>query len=97
MRGYPKHIACKRDLDNLLAMPEFEARALADLKKIQATDDAKIIKVVSGSEEQKNLVTEEIDNPMPTWKRLGFASKKAVDDMVVTEDAKVGEVIADGK
>jgi hypothetical protein len=86
-----------RDLENLLSMPEFKTRALADLKKIQATDDAKVVRVVSGSEEAKNLVTEQIDNPRPVWKRLGFASKQAVNDLVTAEDAKAEGVIADGK
>jgi len=77
MRGYPKHIANKQDFDNLLDMPEYETQALADLKRLQVIDDAKVIRVVSGSEEDKNLVTEEIDNPNPVWKQKGFATKKS--------------------
>jgi len=92
MRGYPKHIANKQDFDNLLDMPEYETQALADLKRLQVIDDAKVIRVVSGSEEDKNLVTEEIDNPNPVWKQKGFATKKAVDDLVTEK-----EVVTDGK
>ncbi len=75
MRGYPKHINCKQDFLNLLEMPEHRERALKDLQKRQALDDSKVVRVVSGSEEEKNLVTEIIDNPMPVWKQKGFESR----------------------
>jgi len=92
MRGYPKHIAIKQDFDNLLAMPEYKDKALKDMKKIQAVDDAKVIRVVSGSIETEDLVTEEIDNPNPAWKQKGFVTKKILDDLV-----SVKEVAIDGK
>jgi hypothetical protein len=94
MRGYPKHINTKRDLDNLLSMPEYKDRALADLKRLQtqAVDEAKVLQVVSGSEDEKNLVTAEIDNPNPAWKRLGFKDKKELDTLISEK-----EVIEDGK
>lgn len=92
MRGYPKHIATKQDFDNLSEMPEFKKQALADLKRLQAIDDAKVMRVISGSEEEKNLVTEEINNPNPIWKQKGFAAKKILDDLV-----SVKEVAIDGK
>ena len=89
MREYPKNIATKQDFDNLLAMPEYAKQALADLKRLQAFDDAKVIRVVSGSEEDKNLVTEEIDNPNPVWKQKGFVTKKAVDDLVTVKEVAI--------
>ena len=89
MRGYPMHIGIKRDFENLLAMPEFQKRALADLKRLQAMDDAKVMRVVSGSEEDGNLVTEEIDNPNPAWKVKGFVSKKALDDLSTAEEVAI--------
>jgi hypothetical protein len=92
MRGYPKHIATKQDFDNLLAMPDHKDRALKDLKKLQAIDDAKVVKVVSGSAETADLVTEEIDNPNPAWKQKGYKDKKALDDLVTAT-----EVAIDGK
>ena len=77
-------------------MPEFEIRltkeALKDLKKLQATDDAKVIKVISGSLETADLVTEEIDNPNPAWKQKGYKDKKALDDLIAAK-----EVAIDGK
>ena len=90
MRGYPKHINCKQDLLNLLEMPEFRERAKADIQRLQNLDDAKATRVVSGSEEEKNLVTEEIDNPNPRWKQLGFKSVKEVSTLVTAEVAKDG-------
>lgn len=39
MRGYPKHVATKQDFLNLLAMPEYKARALADLEYIRDLND----------------------------------------------------------
>ena len=87
MRSYPKYIATKTDFDNLFAMPEYKDQALVDLKLLQAVDDSKVIRVVSGSEEDDNLVTEEIDNPNPVWKQKGFATKKAVDDLVTAKEA----------
>ena len=89
MREYPKNIATKQDFDNLLAMPEYAKQALADLKRLQAFDDSKVIRVVSGSEEDDNLVTEEIDNPNPVWKQKGFATKKAVDDLVTVKEVAI--------
>jgi len=89
MRGYPKTIATKRDFDNLLAMPEYAKHALADLKRLQAVDDARVIRVVSGSEEDKNLITEEIDNPNPAWKQKGFTDKKALDDLVTAKEVAI--------
>lgn len=96
MRGYPKHIATKRDLDNLLTMPEFKDRALADLKRLQAQaiSEAKVVQVVSGSEETKDLVTKdlvtkEIDNPNPRWKRMGFKDTQELDDLVTAKEVEI--------
>jgi len=89
MRGYPKHINCKQDLLNLLEMPEFRERAKADIQRLQNLDDAKATRVVSGSEEEKNLVTEEIDNPMPLWKQKGFESREAVAELIAKNGGKV--------
>ena len=49
MRGYPKHVDTKTDFDNLLKMPEHKKQALADLKRLQAIDDALITKVLTRS------------------------------------------------
>ena len=78
MRGYPKHVATVQDFKNLLSMPKFKARALADLQAIYDANDAKALRVVGGSELAGDLVTAEIDNPMPAWKRKAFGSRDAV-------------------
>ena len=72
MRGYPKGPLTKRDYENLLAMPEHSDRAKADLARLAETDDSKTT-VDQGTEKSPKLV--EIDNPMPAWKRAGFAAK----------------------
>ncbi|MDD4986589.1 MAG: hypothetical protein PHQ43_12580 [Dehalococcoidales bacterium] len=91
MRGYPKHINAKVDFANLLAIPVYKARALEDLKRLQAqaVSEAKIVQVVSGSEETKDLVTKEIDNPNPRWKRLGFKDKEEVDTLVAAKEVVI--------
>jgi hypothetical protein len=91
MRGYPKYINTKQDFDNLLAIPEYKARALEDLKRLQtqAVSEAKVVQVVSGSEEQKNLVTAEIDNPNPRWKQIGFKDKTELDTFMAAKEAKI--------
>jgi hypothetical protein len=91
MKGYPKHINTKQDLDNLLAMPEFKTRALADLKRIQAVavKEATVTRVVSGSQEKGDLVTEEIPNPMPIWKRIGFKDKKELDTLESEKETEI--------
>ena len=78
MRGYPKVVATRQDFINLLNMPEFRARALADLQAIYDANGATALRVVSGSEQAGDLVTAEIDNPMPAWKRKAFGSRDAV-------------------
>jgi hypothetical protein len=82
MRGYPKGPLTKRDYENLLAMPEYEKRAKADLAKLAAIDDSKIT-VDQGTEKSPKLV--EIDNPMPAWKRAGF---KDTSELVALADVK---------
>ena len=72
MRGYPKGPLTKRDYENLLAMPEYEKRAKADLVRLAAVDDAKATMEL-GTEDSPKPV--EIDNPMPMWKRVGFKDR----------------------
>jgi len=82
MRGYPKFVATKQDFLNLLEMEEFKTRALEDIQALLKAPDEKVQRVVSGSEEEGNLVAEEIDNPMPLWKIKGFESKEKVAEIV---------------
>ena len=82
MRGYPNGPLTKRDYENLLSMPEYEKRAKADLAKLAAIDDSKT-PVDQGTEKSPKLV--EIDNPMPAWKRAGFADKTELVTLIGTK------------
>ncbi|RLC60605.1 MAG: hypothetical protein DRI01_09990 [Chloroflexi bacterium] len=88
MKGYPKHVATKQDFLNLLSQEEFKEQALEDLRKIYEAQDDTVIRVVSGSEEEGNLVTEEIENPMPLWKVKGFSSRQEVADLITRYGGK---------
>lgn len=82
MRGYPKYVATKQDFINLLSMPQYREQAVSDLVAIRQMDDDKAMRVVSGSEETEDLVTEEIDNPMPLWEQKGFDSREEINELV---------------
>ena len=75
MRGYPKVINNKRDYDNLLSMKEYAAKAKAELSALSSVDDSKVFRD-DGSAESSKLV--QVDNPSPTWKRLGYKSRSAL-------------------
>jgi hypothetical protein len=86
MRSYPKYIATKQDFNNLLAIPEYKDQVLADLKLLQAIDDVTVLRIVSGSTEEGNLVTEEIDNPNPVWMQKGFVNKAELDSLISSNE-----------
>ena len=75
MRGYPKGPLTKIDYYNLFSMPEYSLRAHADLIRLASIDDSKI-SIEKGSLESPK--SELIDNPMPTWKRLGFKDRNSL-------------------
>lgn len=89
MRGYPKHIATVQDFENLLSVPEHKEQALVDLKALYLLTDDKATRVVTGSEETGDLVTEEIDNSRPLWMQKGFKSREAVADLIKANGGKV--------
>jgi hypothetical protein len=102
MMGFPKTIGCKQDILNL--EKDFPKETMAVLERIEAFDKANstIIKVVSGSEETKNLVTQTIANPALLSKKLGFKDVKEVTDKisvlsVAIAEVPIEEVIEDGK
>ena len=80
MRGYPKTIGCKQDLINL--QKEYPKEVAAHLQLLITEAKTKATRVISGSEESGDLMTEEIDNPSPAWKRLGFESVDDVQKMI---------------
>jgi hypothetical protein len=103
MMGFPKTIGCKQDLVNL--EKEFPKETKAVLEQIETYDkaNATVIKVVSGSEDAKNLVIATIANPGLISKRLGYkdvAEVSAKLTAIAKEDPieePSEEVIEDGK
>jgi len=87
MRGFPKTIGCKQDLINL--QKEFSDQVLERLKLIEAEASVKATRVISGSEETNDLVTEAIDNPYPMWQRLKFDSLADVQSMIALLESEV--------
>ncbi|MDD3040757.1 hypothetical protein [Bacteroides sp.] len=72
MRSYPRLPLSKQDFINLLSMPEHAERAKADLQALAAQDD-EFATVDRGTEDAPDLQV--IPNPLPAWKRAGFASR----------------------
>ena len=85
MRGYPKYIATKQDYINLLSDEGLHDETLVELIAIRDLGDNTVIRVASGSEEEGDLVTEEIENPMPRWKIKGFTTKQELIDLIISE------------
>jgi len=75
MRSYPRFPLSKQDFLNLLSMSEHAERARADLQALAAIDD-ETVTVDQGTEDAPDL--QEIPNPLPAWKRAGFASREEV-------------------
>ena len=72
MRSYPKFPLSKVDYLNLLSMSEHAERARAELRELAALDD-EYATVDRGTEGAPDI--QQIPNPMPGWKRAGFASR----------------------
>jgi len=75
---YPEYVATKQDYLNLLQMPNCKKQALNELQRIYAAKDESATRVISGSEETKDMKTERIPNPNPLWKQKGFSSRDEV-------------------
>ena len=92
MRGYPKHINCVQDFNNLLADKDLKRRALVELQKIYTKDDSKALRattLIDPEDPKSDWNTEEIDNPMPLWKQKGFESREAVAELIAKNGGKV--------
>ena len=92
MRGYPKHINCVQDFNNLLADKDLKRRAISELQKIYNKDDSKALRattLIDPEDPKSDWNTEEIDNPMPLWKQKGFESREAVAALVTKNGGKV--------
>jgi len=77
MKGFPKNLKTKQDFLNCIAEYGRE-KTLAAFGRI-LIDDTKVEKVASYDLEEKtgemsNIKTEIVENSLPTWQRLGFAS-----------------------
>ena len=102
MIGYPKRIGCEQDLINL--MNDYPHEVKRDLERIKAHDaaHATVQRVISGSEETKDLVVETIPNPCLMSKQLGITKSANIDVMLSDaaakiESVKIEENIEDGK
>jgi|GEM_PF-1257868 len=80
---WPQWINTKQDYLNLLSLPQHRERAIQELRKIYELDDATVQRVISGTEENKNMVTKEIDNPAPLYKRFKFDSKEEIKQLLL--------------
>ena len=92
MRGYPKHINCVQDFNNLLADKDLKRRALVELQKIYTKDDLKALRattLIDPEDPKSDWNTEEIDNPMRLWKQKGFESREAVAELVAKNGGKI--------
>ena len=92
MRGFPKHINCVQDFNNLLADKDLKTRTLAELQKIYNKDDLKALRattLIDPEDPKSDWNTEEIDNPMPLWKKKGFESREAVAELVAKNGGKI--------
>ena len=88
MCGYPKQIATKQDYLNLLAMPEYRAAALTDLKALLGLDDDTIIALKDRKIGDLHEVRETIEkpNPYPRWRQKGFLSKEEVKKFIAAAE-----------
>ena len=92
MRGFPKHINCVQDFNNLLADKDLKRRAISELQKIYNKDDSKTLRattLIDPEDPKSDWNTEEIDNPMPLWKQKGFESREAVAELIAKNGGKV--------
>ena len=89
MKGYPRVIATRADFEYLLADPEFKARALVDLKAVVDLEDDTMERVKSydldAAGKMINVVKETVPAPIPKWRRMGFATREAAQDLYIAE------------
>ncbi len=81
MKGYPKHLNTKEDIENLRNNhPEFKEQLKADLQRLLDEPDTvkKATTLIDPEDESKGYNTIDIPNPNPKWKAMGFKDKNAV-------------------
>ena len=87
MKGFPKDIATKADIEYLLSQDEYKTRAKEYLNQLSKVNDSRVTMAISPKDPAKpegewNTMT--IDNPMPLWKIKGFKSLTEVNLLVKT-------------
>ncbi len=95
MKGYPKHLNTKQDVENLIKdHPEFSERIKQDLQRIIDEPDTvtKATTLIDEYDESKGYKTEIIPNPNPRWKKMGFVNKKEVQNINTVYADKIAGV-----
>ena len=82
MKGFPRIIKTKQDWINCLEDEDLRKKALERLQGIYKTKDDYVVRVVSGSEETKDLVTKRVKNPMPLYRQRGFETRQELKDLM---------------
>ena len=83
MKGFPKTLGTKVDVENILKNhPEYHGRLKSYLERILAEPDV-ATRVVSYGTDDKTLemvdeVIEKIPTPYPLWQRMGFKSREEI-------------------
>jgi hypothetical protein len=85
MRGYPKYFATKQDYLNVLEIPAYRERCLAELRAIlDLKDDSLLVATTPTDPDDPSSEwnTETISNPNPLWKQKGFSARNEVRRLV---------------
>lgn len=85
MKGYPKHLNTKQDIENIQKNhPEFHERLKADLQRLLDESDTVTVAVspIDTKDESKGYNTITIPNPNPRWKQLGFQDKNEIVSLI---------------
>jgi hypothetical protein len=75
MIGFPRHIATKKDYENLLQDKDYKELAVKELEKLQDFDDRTVtiaIEPLDPDNPESEWETQEIDNPYPLHQQKGF-------------------------
>jgi len=74
------YFATKADIIN--SLESHQSEVISFLKTVYDTPDDTAYRVVSGSEDTGDVVYEEIEAPLPRWKRLGFTTRAEIKDFI---------------
>ncbi len=84
MKGYPKHLNTKQDIENIRDNhPEMHEQLKEDLNRILDEPDTvtKATELIDLKDKEKGYKTENTPNPKPKWKALGFNNKGEVQSL----------------